>query len=216
MKTALKKIRLYCIVGSASLTEGISLEEAARQALEGGTDIIQLREKNVSYEQKLEEAKLLKKLCSRYSVPFIVNDSPELAKESGADGVHLGRDDGDIAAARELLGDGAIIGATAHNSSEALEAVNAGADYIGAGAVFSSCSKSNTVPLSFQELKKICSLVPIPVVAIGGINEHNISELKGSGIEGAAVISAVFGKADIKSAAKTLKSRVIETVEDKC
>ena len=166
------------------------------------------------YAQKLVQARRLKKICTEKNIPFIINDCAELAYESGADGVHLGRNDGDIQTSRKLLGESAIIGATAHNCEEAMEAVENGADYIGAGAVFVSPTKNDTVPLPFNELKKICGSVDIPVVAIGGINTENIFKLAGSSISGAAVISAVFQENNIVLAARNMKQAVLEIIGD--
>ena len=214
MKILSDKIRLYCIAGSEALPKGKKIEESVSEAIAGGADVIQMREKNMPSAQKLVQARKLKKICSENKIPFIINDCAELAYESGADGVHLGRNDGDIQTARKLLGKNAIIGATAHNCEEALEAAENGADYIGAGAVCVSPTKNDTVPLSFNELKKICGSVEIPVVAIGGINTENVYKLTGSGISGAAVISAVFQEKDTVLAARRMKESVLEITED--
>ena len=196
------------------MPKGKKIEESVSEAIAGGADVIQMREKNMPYAQKLVQARRLKKICTEKNIPFIINDCAELAYESGADGVHLGRNDGDIQTARKLLGESAIIGATAHNCEEAMEAAENGADYIGAGAVFVSPTKNDTVPLSFNELKKICGSVDIPVVAIGGINTENIFKLAGSSISGAAVISAVFQKNNIVLAARNMKQAVLEIIGD--
>jgi thiamine-phosphate diphosphorylase len=214
MKILSDKIRLYCIAGSEALPKGKKIEESVSEAIAGGADVIQMREKNMPYAQKLVQARRLKKICTEKNIPFIINDCAELAYECGADGVHLGRSDGDIQTARKLLGESAIIGATAHNSEEAIEAAENGADYIGAGAVFVSPTKNDTVPLSFNELKKICGSVDIPVVAIGGINTENIFKLAGSSISGAAVISAVFQENNIVLAARNMKQAVLEIIGD--
>ncbi|MDE5916818.1 MAG: thiamine phosphate synthase [Oscillospiraceae bacterium] len=214
MKILSDKIRLYCIAGSEALPKGKNIEESVSEAIAGGADVIQMREKNMPYAQKLVQARRLKKICTEKKIPFIINDCAELAYESGADGVHLGRNDDDIQTARKLLGQNAIIGATAHNCEEAVEAAENGADYIGAGAVFVSPTKNDTVPLSFNELKKICGSVEIPVVAIGGINTENIYKLAGSGISGAAVISAVFQENNIVLAARNMKQAVLEIIGD--
>lgn len=214
MKILSENMRLYCIVGSEALPIGKNIEDAVREAIAGGADIIQMREKHMPYAEKLVQARRLKKICFEKKIPFIINDSAELAYECGADGVHLGLNDGDIQTARKILGENAIIGATAHNCTEASEAVENGADYIGAGAVFVSPTKDDTVPLSYTELKKICSSVDIPVVAIGGINAENISVLAGSGISGTAVISAVFQESDTEAAAEKMKKAILEIIGD--
>ena len=184
------------------------------KAILGGVTIVQLREKNTDFEEQLSLAQELKTVCKKYNVPLIINDSVELALKSGADGIHLGQSDGDIKKAREILGDNAIIGATAHNVNEAVSAFKSGADYLGCGAVFGSSTKNNTVPLSFDELKKICENVSIPVAAIGGINQENISLLKNTGISGVAVVSAIFAKNDIQCATAALKKSILEIIGD--
>ncbi|MGN1481330.1 thiamine phosphate synthase [Porcipelethomonas sp.] len=210
MKLKPEILRLYAVTDRSWLKPGETLEDAVEQAINGGATMIQLREKNSSRKEKLELASELKSVCLRYRVPLIINDSVSLALECGADGVHLGQDDGDIKKAREILGEGKIIGATAHNVKEAVAACEAGADYLGCGAVFGSSTKDNTVPLSLNELKTICAAVNIPVAAIGGINDGNILKLKGTGISGAAVISAVFARNDIFSAAENLRKLITQ------
>lgn len=214
MKISSEMLRLYAVTDRSWLKENQTLADAVEQAVLGGATIIQLREKNEDFKEQLSLALELKKVCEKYNVPLIINDSVELALKSGADGVHLGQDDGDIQKARKILGDNAIIGATAHNVNEAANACSSGADYLGCGAVFGSSTKSNTVPLSLEELKKICETVSIPVAAIGGINKDNILNLRGTGISGAAVVSAVFAENDIRSAAENLKKLILEITGD--
>lgn len=135
---------------------------------------------------------------------MIINDSIEIASIVGADGVHLGLKDGDLLYARRILGKEAIIGATAHNLMEAQMAWAAGADYLGCGAMFGSKTKRRTVALTIEKLTEICEKLPIPVVAIGGINCENMMQLKGIGIAGAAVVSAIFDQEDIRTATAAL------------
>ncbi len=205
MKIKKETLRLYAITDRAWLKEGETVAMQVRLAIEGGATIIQMREKHSDFDEKLRLATELKAVCSQYGIPLIINDSVEIARLSGADGVHLGQGDTDISEARKILGEGKIIGATAHNKEEAVKAFEAGADYLGAGAVFPTGTKSDTVPLSFDELKRICSAVEIPVAAIGGINAENITKLEGTGISGAAVVSAVFAQEDIRLAAENLR-----------
>lgn len=205
MKIKKETLRLYAITDRAWLKEGETVAMQVRSAIEGGATIIQMREKHSDFDEKLRLATELKAVCSQYGIPLIINDSVEIARLSGADGVHLGQSDTDISEARKILGEGKIIGATAHNKEEAVKAFEAGADYLGAGAVFPTGTKSDTVPLSFDELKRICSAVEIPVAAIGGINAENITKLEGTGISGAAVVSAVFAQEDIRLAAENLR-----------
>lgn len=188
-----KNLLLYAITDRTWLN-GRSLLSQVEEVLNNGATFLQLREKNLSYNELVEEAVKIKEIAAKYNVPFVINDNIYAAKESGADGVHIGQDDASYIKAREVLGDGKIIGMTAHNLNEALTAQEAGADYIGTGAVFPTSTKQDTIPLSLENLKEITDNIQIPVVAIGGINHENILRLKGSGIDGAAVISAIFAQ----------------------
>ena len=174
-------------------------------ALKGGITCLQLREKHLSKAEFIDEACIVKRLCEKYSVPLIINDDVEVALESASDGVHIGQDDGDVAEVRKIAGNRLIIGVSAHNVEEALAAEKAGADYLGCGAVFGSMTKSNVHVLPLETLKNIAAAVKIPIVAIGGINETNMMRLAGTGINGVAVISAIFGAADVKSKCQELK-----------
>ena len=174
-------------------------------ALKGGITCLQLREKHLSKAEFIDEARIVKRLCEKYSVPLIINDDVEVALSCGADGVHIGQDDGDAAEVRKIAGNRLIIGVSAHNVEEALTAEKAGADYLGCGAVFGSMTKSNVHVLPLETLKNIAAAVKIPIVAIGGINETNMMQLSGTGIDGVAVISAIFGAADIESKCQELK-----------
>lgn len=214
MKISSETLRLYAVTDRSWLKENETLANAVEKAILGGATIIQLREKNIVFEEQLAIAQEVKRVCQKYKVPFIINDSVRLAEISGADGVHLGQNDGDIKKAREILGNSAIIGATAHNVKEAAAAFESGADYLGCGAVFGSSTKNNTVPLSLDELKKICKSVSIPVAAIGGISMKNISSLENTGISGVAVVSAIFAENDIQSAAAELKRLILNITGD--
>ena len=174
-------------------------------ALKGGITCLQLREKHLSKAEFSDEARIVKRLFDKYSVPLIINDDVEVALSCGADGVHIGQDDGDVAEVRRIAGSRLIIGVSAHNVEEALAAEKAGADYLGCGAVFGSTTKSNVHVLPLETLKNITAAVKIPIVAIGGINENNMMRLAGTGINGVAVISAIFGAADVKSKCQELK-----------
>lgn len=201
-------MRLYAVTDTDRrfLKEGETLPGQIEQALIGGATFIQLREKNMDRDALLAEAEEIRRLTERYGVPFVINDDVEIALLCGADGVHVGQDDMDAKSARELLGPDRILGVSVHNVQEALEAEKNGADYLGAGAVFSTSTKEDAGPLSIKTLREICEAVHIPVVAIGGITERNILRLAGSGISGVAVVSAVFGSADVAAAASRLVS----------
>ncbi|MBO7127047.1 thiamine phosphate synthase [bacterium] len=199
-----KNLLLYAVGGSDG-TEKNKFFADLESALKGGITCFQLREKHLHFDEFLAEAKEVKKLCAKYSVPLIINDNIEIALSSGADGVHVGQDDGDVAEVRKTAGERLVIGVSAHNVEEALLAEKNGADYLGSGAVFGSRTKSNVHTLPLETLKNICSSVKIPVVAIGGINETNMMHLSGSGISGVALVSAIFGATDIETECRMLK-----------
>lgn len=187
-----------------------SLYEQVESALKGGVTCVQLREKTLNDGEFLQEALQIADLCKNYDVPFLINDNIEIAVKCNADGVHIGQEDMTLKEARTLLGENKIIGVSVHNVSEALAAVKDGADYLGVGAMFSTSTKTDTGVLSLQTLKDICKAVNIPVVAIGGINKKNITQLKDSGIDGVALVSAVFGAEDIEKECRFLSDIVQE------
>ena len=205
MKIEKNAMQLYAITDKSWLN-GNTLASQVEDALRGGATFLQLREKNASKKEIIKEALEIKEICKKYNVPFVIDDDVDIAKEIDADGVHIGQNDASYKYARDILGDNKIIGMTAHNLEEALTAQNSGADYIGVGAVFNTSTKLDTIPMSRETLMQINSNISIPVVAIGGINENNILELKGSGVDGVAVISAIFSKEDITEAANNLLS----------
>lgn len=205
MKISPDKLRLYAVTDRTWLGKE-SLEEAVEAALRGGVTILQLREKQASHEELVKTAMRLKPLCRRYGVPLIINDDVEAALEADADGVHVGQEDMAVAEARRILGPEKIIGASAHNREEALEAQRQGADYLGSGAVFGSSTKKDATTLSREELTAVCRAVSIPVAAIGGITEENCLELAGTGVSGIAVVSALFAAADKEAAAARLRA----------
>lgn len=194
---------LYAVTDRTWLN-GDTLYNQVEKALKGGATFIQLREKNLSNTEFLEEAKEIKQLCAKYNVPFVINDNVEIAKEIDADGVHVGQDDMEALDVRAVLGKDKIIGVSAHSVEEALLAQEHGADYLGVGAVFHTGTKSDATDLSRETLKAICDAVDIPVIAIGGISAENVLELSGNGLCGIAVISAIFAQKDIEAAARNL------------
>lgn len=201
-----KKDLLLYAVTDRSWLHGRSLTDQVREALEGGTTMLQLREKELDYGHFLEEGLEIQKLCRSFHVPFIINDNVTLAKEIGADGVHVGQSDMAAGDVRALLGPDKILGVSAQTVEQAVLAEKSGADYLGVGAVFPTGSKADAVEVSHNTLREICSAVSIPVVAIGGITRDNVSQLAGSGICGIAVISAIFAQADIRAASADLKN----------
>jgi len=203
MKCDKKSMLLYAVTDRTWLGEQ-TLTMQVEQALMGGVTFIQLREKKLSYDLFLEEAGKMKTLCEKYKVPFVINDNVEIAKACNADGVHIGQSDRKVSDVRSYLGEDKIIGVSAQTVEQAINAQQEGADYLGVGAVFSTSTKLDADSVSFKTLKSICEAVNIPVIAIGGINENNILELSGTGIDGVAVISALFAKSDIKTATENL------------
>ena len=203
MKLDKSAMLLYAVTDSTWLN-GRKLVDDVEDVLKAGATFIQLREKNATYEETVALAREIKKLTDKYHVPFVIDDNVEAAKEVDADGVHIGQSDTEAKRARDILGENKIIGVSAGNLKEAIDAEKNGADYIGIGAMFDTRTKKDHPDMTFEEAKKITDTVKIPVVAIGGINKNNILELKGTGIDGVAVISAIFAQPDRYSAAKEL------------
>ena len=206
MKLSPSDLRLYAITDRRALSTGVTLAQAVEAALDGGVTCLQLREKTASAGEILALARTLLPLCRARKVPLLINDRVDIALAAGADGVHLGQDDLPLPEARALLGPDRILGATAHTVEEALRAQAEGADYLGVGAMFPTGTKTDTVPTSADTLKAICAAVSIPVVAIGGVNAQNLPTLAGTGIAGAAVVSAIFSQRDLTAAARTLRT----------
>jgi thiamine-phosphate pyrophosphorylase len=201
---SVKEAMLLYVVTDRTWLNGKTLSSQAEAALGAGATCIQLREKELPFEDFLAEAVRIRAIANRYGVPFIVNDSIQVALASGADGVHVGQGDRPTAEARRLIGEGKILGVSAQTVEQAVSAERSGADYIGVGAVFSTSTKLDADAVSMDTLKEICRSVSIPVVAIGGITAENIAALSGSGIDGVAVVSAVFSRPDIAGATREL------------
>lgn len=217
MKFSREEIRqamlLYGITDRTWLKPGESLSDVCREILEHGVTFLQIREKNLAQEAFLEEARELKDLCAQFHVPFVVNDSVKIAVQSGADGVHVGQSDIKGRNIREMIGPERILGISAGTVEEARKAEQAGADYIGVGAVFGTATKKDARNLSVEKLREISASVSIPVVAIGGINRGNVRKLSGSGVDGIAVISALFGAEQPGKAAAELTALAKEITD---
>ena len=196
------------LVTDRDLLKGRELTKVIEEAIIGGVSLVQLREKDASSLEFYEVAKEVKKVTDKYNVPLIINDRIDIALAIDALGVHLGQSDIPCSIARKILPQGKIIGVSAHNLEEAEKALKDGADYLGCGAVFNTSTKKDVTTLSYEGLKEITDNIDIPVVAIGGINENNIITLKGSGINGVAVVSSIIGKENVKGAAEKLKELV--------
>lgn len=203
---------LYAVTDRAWLNDR-TLTHDVEEAVKGGVTILQLREKDMDYDTFLAEAFEIKALCKVYSVPFIINDNVDVALACDADGVHVGQSDMEAMKVRERLGQNKIIGVSAQTVEQALLAEKSGADYIGAGAVFTTSTKKDADFVPYEELKSICSAVSIPVVAIGGIGADNIEKLAGSGIDGVAVVSAIFAEKGIKAATENLRVLADKTIK---
>ncbi len=209
MKFKKEMLRLYAVTDRNWVGE-MTLYQQIEEALEGGVTIVQLREKNLDHKDFVEEAKEILELCHRYDVPLLIDDDVEVALESGADGVHVGIEDTPVAEIREKVPKDFIIGATAKTVEQAKNAEAAGADYLGVGAVFPSPTKTNAIRITKEQLIEITGSVEIPAVAIGGITEENMDEIRGSGVWGVAVVSAIFGAGEIKNATEQLKMKAEE------
>ena len=207
MRLDKKYMQLYAVTDRA-WTGNKTLYEQIKEALENGVTCVQLREKNLDEASFIEEAKKISVLCRQYNTPFIVNDNVNVAIASNADGIHIGQEDMGLKDVRKIVGENMIIGISAHTVEEAKFAQENGADYIGIGAVFETSTKNDVDVIPYEKVKSICDAVDIPKVAIGGINAENILKLKGSGIDGVAVVSAIFGAKDIGKATKELYTLV--------
>ncbi len=203
MKLDKESMILYVITDRRWVGEN-TLEKQVEESLKGGATFIQLREKNLSFSEFLTQAKKIKVITDSYGVPFVINDNIEVAIKSKADGIHIGQDDMDAREVRKLIGKNKILGVSVSTVEEAKLAEKNGADYLGVGAVYKTGTKDDAELVSIDTIKKIYKEVSIPIVAIGGINENTILNLKDSGIDGVCCISAVFGKKDICKASRNL------------
>ena len=201
-----KKVGKLNVITDTKIQNKYSHEELAGLAIKGGADMIQFRDKNMQTGELIETALRIKKLCDKKNVLFIVNDRVDAALVSGADGVHLGKEDIPIKDARKLLGRDKVIGVTARSLKEALSLEKDGADYIGLGHIFPTGSKLKTTqPIGLRNLQRICKRVRIPVIAIGGINTSNAREVVKQGAWGIAVIGSVTGASNPPKAVRELR-----------
>ncbi len=212
MKCDKKDLLLYAVTDRRWLG-GRRLADQVEEALKGGVTFVQLREKDLDEERFLEEAKEIKELCRRYQVPFVINDNVDIAQAVDADGVHVGQSDMEAGDVRARLGQDKIIGVSAQTVEQALLAESRGADYLGVGAVFATGSKADASEVDHETVKAICQAVHIPVIAIGGITRENVGALAGTGVCGAAVISAIFAQEDVEEETRKLKEAVRCMVE---
>lgn len=204
MKCDKNSMLLYAVTDRA-WTGKQSLYEQVESALKGGVTCVQLREKELDEETFLKEAVEISELCKRYGVPFFINDNVEIAIKCHADGIHVGQEDMEAARVRQRVGEEMMIGVSVHSVEEALEAVKNGADCLGVGSMFATSTKKDVSVLPKEVLRDICHAVDIPVVAIGGIGKSNISELAGTGMDGVALVSAIFSAEDIENECRLLR-----------
>lgn len=204
-KSKLKQeaLRMYAVT-DRTWRGGRELTEVVEESLKGGATCLQFRETELEEEIFLREAKRVQLIAQKYNVPFIVNNEVDIARKIDADGVHVGQTDMDLEETRRILGPAKIIGVSVHTVEQALKAQSNGADYIGVGAVFNTATKPEAKVVSYETIQEICKAVNIPVVLIGGISKENISNLKGCGADGVAVISAIYASDNIEAATRQL------------
>lgn len=212
LKVDKESMMLYAVTDRTWLN-GKSLESEVEKICKAGATFIQLREKGITDEEFIAEAKKIKLVTDKYKIPFVINDNIQVAKAVNADGVHIGQSDMEAKKARDILGENKIIGISAGSLQEALTAEKNGADYIGVGAMFHTDTKQDATSVTLEEIKKITKSVSIPVVAIGGINKDNVLKLKESGVDGIAVISAIFAENNVEEATKNMLKLAKEMVE---
>ena len=200
MRCDRKTMRLYAVTDRAWVGQG-TLGDQVEQALRGGVTCVQLREKSLGVAAILVEAEEIGALCRSYGVPFLINDRVEIALQCGADGVHVGQKDRAAREVRRLLGPNRILGVSARTVEQAVQAERDGADYLGVGAVFSTSTKADAMPVSYETLQAICR-----AVSIGGIQRENLLSLAGSGVDGVALVSAIFAAPDVETASRELRA----------
>lgn len=194
------------LVTDENCLKGRPLLACVEEALAGGVTLVQYRAKDTASSVMYKEAVQLKALCDKYKVPLIINDRLDIAQAVGAAGVHLGQEDLPCAVARQILGADYVIGVSAHNPAEAVQAAAAGADYLGCGAVFGTATKQDVAKLGLANLQAIRKVVTLPMVGIGGINVDNYAEVLGTGADGAAIVSGILAQDDITATVQKLKA----------
>ena len=204
---------LYAVTDRSWLKENETLLDVVKEVVKNGATFLQIREKDLNGADFEAEAKTLQDICREHQVPYVVNDNVEIAMKIHADGVHVGQSDIKGRDIRAMIGSDKILGISAGTVEEAVAAEQAGADYIGVGAIFGTSTKKNARNITMDRLNEIVEAVEIPVVAIGGINATNISELAGSKVDGVAVVSAIFAAEHPGEATKELLLKAKAVIE---
>lgn len=205
----ISKRPLYLVTDALDYSQAAFLNRIDA-ACQGGVDLVQLREKDLTSLQYFQRAYAVKQITDKYRIPLLIDDRLDIAQAVGAAGVHLGQKDLPIDVARQILGPDAIIGATTKTMNQARLAVEQGADYLGVGAIFPTTTHVETVRTSVDTLRAIKQAVDIPVYAIGGLNADNVETVKPAGVDGVAVVSAIMKAADPLKATRELRRKVIE------
>jgi thiamine-phosphate pyrophosphorylase len=208
-----KNLLLYLCTDRALARER-PLDRMAEAAIKGGVTMVQLREKELNTRDFLKAAFSMRSLTERLGIPLVINDRVDIALAVGADGVHLGGSDMPVETARRLVGTGIFIGATARSVEAALAAKEAGADYLGVGAMFPTGTKSDTVTIGAGALKDIKAAAGLPIVGIGGVNAGNAESVMRAGASGVAVVSAILSAEDVQAAARAIRSAVERSLSD--
>lgn len=203
----MRDFRLYVITGE-EYHPGRDLLEVMEEAIRGGADIVQLRDKRGTKREVLHKARALRELTRRYGVTFIVNDHVDIALACDADGVHLGQDDLPLPEARRILGDDRIIGVSTHAIEEARRAEAEGADYIGVGPVFPTKTKENAAPVTTAYVRQVAAEIRIPFVAIGGITLDNVGQVLEAGARRICAVSAIVGSADVRGTCEAFRRMI--------
>jgi len=212
--TSLSAWRLYVIIDNAA-ARNRDLADIATQAIHGGADVIQLRDKTASTRQLIEEATRLLQITRAANIPLIINDRVDIAVAAGADGVHVGQDDLPVSAVRKVLSPGRIVGKSTHGLEQARGADREGADYIAVGPIFPTPTKPDYPSVGLKLISQVKACVNRPIVAIGGIDETTLPDVLAAGAECVAVVRAVCGADDVEQAARTLKQLMVEKIPQK-
>ncbi len=204
-------LSLY-VITDENLLKGRNIADAVEKAVQGGATVVQYRAKNKNSRDMYTEAVVIKKICDRYKIPFIINDRVDIALAVNADGVHVGQNDLDVEVVRRIIGFDKILGLSTKTIKQVKEANNLPIDYIGFGSIFSTKTKNDAVKAGLEKLKEALKLSIQPVVAIGGINYDNVDQVLQTGCKNIAVVSAVFGSEDIYRNTKSLKEKLKSTM----